>query len=125
MPHADLHGRVFPILPSRDVDETISFYQRLGFSVVSRFGGRRTYLVVQRDGVILHFFHFPSVDPPANINGCYLEIADADALYGEWSALGLTRLSPPRDREWRTREFTLVDPSGNLIRVGSALAGGE
>jgi catechol 2,3-dioxygenase-like lactoylglutathione lyase family enzyme len=124
MPHADIDGRVFPILPSRDVEETIGFYQRLGFSVVSRFGGRRTYLVLQRGGVILHFFHFPSVDPPSNINGCYLEIADADALYDEWHALGLERLAPPHDRDWRMREFTLVDPSGNLIRIGSAMATG-
>lgn len=124
MPVADLHGRVFPILPSRNVEETIGFYQRLGFSVVNRFGGRRTYLVVRRDDVILHFFHFPSVDPPSNINGCYLEIADADALHDEWNALGLERLAPPQDRDWRMREFTLVDPSGNLIRVGSVLPAG-
>jgi catechol 2,3-dioxygenase-like lactoylglutathione lyase family enzyme len=124
VPGADLHGRVFPILPSRDVDETIAFYERLGFLVASRFGGKRVYLVVRRDGVVLHFFHFPALDPPSNINGCYVEIADVDALYDEWHALGLKRLAPPQDREWGMREFTLVDPSGNLVRVGSPTGAG-
>ena len=32
---------------------------------------------------------------------------------------------PPVDTDYRMREFALVDPSGNLIRVGSHSSDGE
>jgi catechol 2,3-dioxygenase-like lactoylglutathione lyase family enzyme len=117
---ARIEGKILPILPARNVDETIRFYERLGFSVVGRFGGKRRYLVLMRDDAELHFFLLPSLDPRTNINGCYLRIADADALYAEWRAV-LDGLAPPQDRDWGLREFTLVDPSGNLLRVGSPI----
>ena len=52
---------------------------------------------------------------------------DADALYDEWAAVGVasntqtgSRLQgPPIDTDYGMREFALVDPTGNLIRVGS------
>jgi hypothetical protein len=51
---------------------------------------------------------------------------DADALYDEWDAIGVaspktgSRLQgPPVDTDYGMREFALVDPSGNVIRVGS------
>ncbi len=115
-----IEGKVVPILPTHDVDETIDFYERLGFEVRGRFGGRRVYVVLRRDDAELHFFYLSSADPRTNTNGCYLRIEDADALYEEWREV-LGRLAPPKDRAWGLREFTLVDPSGNLIRVGSPI----
>jgi hypothetical protein len=32
-----------------------------------------------------------------------------------------SRLEPPQDTDYGMREFALVDPSGNLVRVGSPL----
>jgi hypothetical protein len=34
---------------------------------------------------------------------------------------GIPRLTAPVDQPWGMREFTLVDPSGNLVRVGHDL----
>src|ERR1700736_2539644 len=68
---ARIDGKILPILPARNVDETIRFYARLGFAVVGRFGGKRRYLVLVRDDAELHFFLFPSVDPRTNLSGCY------------------------------------------------------
>jgi hypothetical protein len=33
----------------------------------------------------------------------------------------MTRLHPIRDTPWGMREFSVVDPSGNLIRIGTRL----
>ena len=55
-----------PILPSRDLRETLAFYERLGFE---------------------------------------------------------NRGAPPEEWDYRMREFAVVDRSGNLVRVGSPLAG--
>jgi hypothetical protein len=30
-------------------------------------------------------------------------------------------MNPPRDEPWGMREFTVVDPSGNLLRIGHDL----
>jgi hypothetical protein len=56
-------------------------------------------------------------------------VADADALHDDWQRFGVdhdpatgSRLVPPMDTDYGMREFALVDPSGNLIRLGSPLA---
>ena len=36
-------------------------------------------------------------------------------------ASGIPRMSTPRDEPWGMREFTVVDPSGNLLRIGHDL----
>jgi hypothetical protein len=57
---------------------------------------------------------------------CYLRVGDADAVHTEWEAIGVprddatgSRLEPPMLTDYGMREFALVDPSGNLVRVGS------
>ena len=69
----------------------------------------------------------PEIDPLTSIAGCYLYVDDAHALYEEWRqvvepdpATG-SRISPPEDTDYGLHEFALVDPSGNLLRVGSFL----
>ena len=114
-----------PILPSRDLAETTAFYEQLGFERARFFPGE--YLIVNRADVWLHFFPAPEVDPWSSIAGCYLYVEDADALYSEFSAVGLPgegipRLhGPPVDRDYGMREFAVVDPDGNLLRIGSRL----
>ena len=45
-----------PVLASLDLDETLAFYvDRLGFTLHGRWGSE--YLIVQRDGCELHFWH--------------------------------------------------------------------
>jgi catechol 2,3-dioxygenase-like lactoylglutathione lyase family enzyme len=118
---------VAPILPSRDLAETTAFYEQLGFERATFFPGE--YLIVNRGEVWLHFFPAPDVDPWSSIAGCYVYVADADALYSEYAARGLPgegipRLQgPPEDSDYGMREFAVVDPDGNLLRIGSRLAG--
>jgi len=116
-----------PILPSRNLDETWAFYERLGFQ--NRGGPHEEwdYLIIGRDGGEIHFFHAPSVDPLTTDAGCYLRVRDADALFEEWQRVGIaadpatgSRLIPPADTDYGMREFAVVDQSGNLLRLGSA-----
>ncbi|RKT09808.1 hypothetical protein BX285_6914 [Streptomyces sp. 1114.5] len=115
-----------PILPSRDLDETLEFYSPLGFEPRGRWDGEDGYLIVVRGTIELHFRHDPGVDPLATAGSCYLQVRDADALYGDWARLGVpsdlatgSRLTPPTDTAYGMREFGLVDRSGNLLRIGS------
>ena len=114
-----------PILPSRDLRESLAFYERLGFAMVGAPPDTYNYLIVRREGAELHFWLDSDVDPFTTDASCYLRVEDADALHAEWEsgfepdpAAG-SRLMPPADTDYGMREFALVDRSGNLVRVGS------
>lgn len=115
-----------PILPSRDLAETRAFYERLGF--VPWFGGREPwdYEIVSRGNLVVHFFASPGLVPAKSDSMCYWRVKDADRFHGELAELGLPRegiprLTAPENKPWGMREFALVDPSGNLVRIGHDL----
>ena len=105
-----------PILPSMNYDETIAFYGRLGFATRARY---ETYLVMERDGIELHFWACTDRKIAEN-SGCVIRTGDVDALYAEFVAHGVKAKSP-EDRDWGRREFYVIDPSGNLLRIGQRL----
>jgi len=70
-----------PILPSRDLRETLAFYERLGFENAGAPPEKWNYLIVRRGGIELHFYGDPDVDPLTTAAGCYLRVTDADPCY--------------------------------------------
>jgi catechol 2,3-dioxygenase-like lactoylglutathione lyase family enzyme len=105
-----------PILPSMNYDETIAFYEKLGFATVSRFD---TYLIMKREDIELHFWGCADRKIAEN-SGCCIRSDDVDALYAEFVANGV-KATPPENRAWGRREFYFIDPSGNLLRVNQRL----
>ena len=69
-----------PILPSRDLRETLAFYERLGFENRRAEPEEWDYLIVGRGGIVLHFFLQPDVDPLSTAAGCYVHVDDATHL---------------------------------------------
>jgi catechol 2,3-dioxygenase-like lactoylglutathione lyase family enzyme len=119
--------RAEPILPSRDLLETRAFYKRLGFTPWWGEDRPWDYDIFSRGQLVVHFFAEPSLQPEKNDAGCYWRVEDADRLHAAFAALdlpsaGIPRLTAPADQPWGMREFTLVDPSGNLVRIGHDLA---
>jgi catechol 2,3-dioxygenase-like lactoylglutathione lyase family enzyme len=117
-----------PILPSRNLEETLEFYSRLGFQLQGAPIEEYRYLIIGRGSIELHFWDAPNVDPFTTDASCYIRVDDADALHREWQGIGVqsdpatgSRLVSPVDTDYGIREFALVDQSGNLIRVGSPL----
>jgi catechol 2,3-dioxygenase-like lactoylglutathione lyase family enzyme len=115
-----------PILPARDLAAAEAFWRKLGFD--TRRFDTEGYLIAGRDGVELHVFRHPALDPAANDAGAYLRVEDVDALGAEWAAAGLPaegipRLVPAGDTPWGMRELALIDPDGNLIRAGAPVRG--
>jgi len=122
-------GIAIPILPSRDLAETRAFYERLGFHASGwwprEFGG---YAILRRGDLSMHFFAFPEIVPAHSYAQCYWRVHDVDALYAEYlqadlPGSGIPRLGPLEDRDWGMREFAVIDPSGNLVRIGQATEG--
>jgi hypothetical protein len=117
-----MSAKLIPILPSKSFDESARFYAALGFSETGRWSGE--YLIlVHEDGLELHFWSNPKVDRKTNDVACYIRFdtaAEARALHDAWApnvALG-ARLDPPTETDYGLTEFALIDPHGNLLRVG-------
>jgi catechol 2,3-dioxygenase-like lactoylglutathione lyase family enzyme len=115
-----------PILPALNLNETRAFYEKLGFVAWWKGRGPFTYEIVSRGHLVVHFFEEPGLTPGENETSCYWRVKDADRFYQEFARLnlpseGIPRLTEPVDQPWGMREFTLVDPSGNLLRVGHDL----
>lgn len=117
-----------PILPARSLEEICAFYRRIGFDSLP-FGQPPQYAILTRGSVELHFALDTRLDPATSNAMCYLRVADAEQWHREFAiaelpAHGIPRLEPISDRPWGMREFALVDPSGNLLRIGQSLAAG-
>jgi catechol 2,3-dioxygenase-like lactoylglutathione lyase family enzyme len=120
-------GVAIPILPSRDLNETRAFYERLGFHAAGWWPSEFGYAILRRGDLSMHFFSFEDVSPDQNYAQCYWRVNDVDELYAEFRDAGLTirgtpRLEPVEDKPWGMREFSITDPNGNLVRVGRQIA---
>lgn len=113
-------SRAVPVLTSRDILATLTFYQGLGFENVGAPPDEWDYLILVRGGVELHFVG-PAAGPrPPGFSFVYVE--DADSLYAEWhgKAASPGRIERPQNTNFGMRMFVLVDPDDNEVRVGSA-----
>lgn len=110
--------RAAPALPSLDLDVSILFYQALGFTLVMH-SPNEDYAILYREGAELHLWLTDDRHVAEN-SGCYLRVEDAGVLWREWRNRDIPRMTAPEDKPWGMCEFQLLDPSGNLIRVGSA-----
>jgi catechol 2,3-dioxygenase-like lactoylglutathione lyase family enzyme len=114
---------VHPKLPMRDKGLTRAYYvDQLGFTVHGN-GDHADHLMVEREGVQLHFFLFKELDPKANYGQVYIRTDAIDALYRSLIDRGV-RIHPNgslQNRPWGQREFALLDPDHNLLTFGEAV----
>ncbi|MBI1839333.1 MAG: VOC family protein [Verrucomicrobia bacterium] len=114
-----------PILPSRSVSETLVFYRRLGFDGEIR-GVGDSYAILRKGPLELHFFAHRELVPAESCAGCYIRVSDVESIHGAFAQAQLPRRGIPRqdvleDKPWGMREFAVVDPDGNLLRIGQTL----
>jgi hypothetical protein len=111
-------ARCIPVLASLDLDQTQEFYVgQLGFAqIVYR---EDNYLIVRREEMELHFWLANDRIHPENTS-CYIRGGQVAALYAEFRARGVPKLSDFSVRPWNMKEFHLHDPHGNLLRFGCA-----
>ena len=116
-----------PILPCRDLDESLAFYQALGFRQTYRQRRPNPYAVVVRDDIQIHLFGLDDFDPAASTGNVIVAVPDPDGLYesfaaglraafGKLPSAGIPRVLRPRKRFGTVRGFSVVDPGGNWLR---------
>jgi catechol 2,3-dioxygenase-like lactoylglutathione lyase family enzyme len=110
---------IHPTLPVADIAGAVDFYTRvLGFHGGALQGDPPTFAGVELGQVSLHLI--PGTPNPA---GCsvYFVVGDADELFRFQQAGGATIVSPPTDRPWGLREFTVRDRDGYRLTFGHRL----
>lgn len=113
-----------PVLPSRNVANTLDFYRRLGFDgFVHSQGG---YAIMLRGPLELHFTLRQELVPEKSVGCCYIRVSKVESIYAELSrsnlpSEGIPRIDTLENKPWGFREFAVVDLDGNLVRIGQVM----
>jgi catechol 2,3-dioxygenase-like lactoylglutathione lyase family enzyme len=113
---------VEPQLFVASIDAACDFFvQKLGFSVVSKYGNPPFYGQVKRDAAHLNL---RCVDKPVFDNAlrdrehllsASMIVDDIKQLYLEYQSAGVDFHQPLRKEPWGARDFIVRDPDGNLL----------
>ncbi len=108
---------IHPKLPMRDKESTKGFYiDLLGFTQFG-FTDFPGYLMLQKDGIEIHFFEFTTLDPLENYGQVYIRTSNIDALYQEFKDKGI-QCTALELKPWLQKEFSVLDPDHNLLTFG-------
>jgi predicted enzyme related to lactoylglutathione lyase len=115
-------ARAMPVLDTTDMGRSVAFYKdTLGFDA-STFGEPPTFAILQRGTVTLGLSLRDTEQVAIGKTwAAYVYVADADAIYAEWIARGVTIADAPEDRFYNCRDFTIADPDGNQLGIGHTL----
>ena len=103
--------RATPVLATDDLAASAAFWRTAGFDV-SFYGP--DFATAHRGRVELHLV----APPPGRDRGAaYLHARGVDRVHAEWKAAGLP-VTDVQDEPWQMREFHVVDPGGNRVRIG-------
>ncbi|WP_433717202.1 bleomycin resistance protein [Actinoplanes sp. CA-051413] len=119
-----------PLLPCASIDDTVAFYEVLGFQSTYRQRKPNPYAAMQREDLYLHFFEMAGFDPAQSYSSCLVLTPDISGLhrafaagmraaYGKVLVSGTPRMTRPRPRKNYdgVTGFSVIDPGGNWIRI--------
>lgn len=123
-------------LPASDVDASVAFYQRMGFTLIVRSPHYARFECPEGDSTFsVHRAERLCADTGVVV---YFECADLDRRVASLRETGVSFSQLPTDERWLWREARLRDPAGNVLclfwpgpnrkhppwRVEAALGGG-
>jgi catechol 2,3-dioxygenase-like lactoylglutathione lyase family enzyme len=120
--------RTYPCLPCRDIDESITFYESIGFKKTYRQVRPNPYAVVALEEIQIHLFGMEGFDPAQSYGSVIVAVPDPDSLYHDFAAAlrkaygklpvaGIPRMTRPRKKYGTVHGFSVVDPGGNWLRI--------
>ena len=105
-----------------DLDRSVAYYQKMGFSFGTPWGG--FYIIGQLDGLEIHLKEAPRNETERGWRRAH-EHLDASAgvdgietFYELCVANGVTIIQPLAATAWGTKDFYIEDPDGNVISFG-------
>ena len=120
--------RTYPILPCRELDESITFYESLGFKRTYRQLRPNPYAVVALEDIQIHLFGMDGFNPADSYGSVIIAVPDPDNLYrdfasklreryGKLPVSGIPRITRPRKKYGTVSGFSIIDPGGNWLRI--------
>jgi hypothetical protein len=120
--------RTYPILPCRELDESIAFYESIGFKRTYRQIRPNPSAVVALEEIQIHLFGMEGFNPADSYGSVIIAVPDPDSLYRDFAAglrktygklpvAGIPRILRPRKKYGTVRGFTVIDPGGNWLRI--------
>lgn len=103
-----------PILPVSDLDRSQPFYEACGFEV-RRYDDGFGFVTYEDESV----FDVDRVPESAGRSGCYLVVPNVDEWHTRLSQLAVD-ITALEEQPWGMKEFTLTDPDGNYVRIGTS-----
>jgi hypothetical protein len=101
-----------PKLASLDIERSLGFFEGLGFA---RRGDHPDYGIVERDGIQIHFWLCEDARIPTE-TACRVAVEGIEELFEVYSAKGVIHPNGSLAlKPWGVREFSVLDPDGNLI----------
>jgi hypothetical protein len=111
-------------LPSKDFEVSKQFYQDIGFTLCWSTDGLALlhYGPHGVHGLPAILLQNDYVKELAENLQMHLLVKDVDAWWAHLQAKQISQtygveIGPPEDREWKMRDFTLIDPSGVFWRI--------
>ena len=107
-------GNATPILRVNDLEASLAYYTKaLGFKVAWQTGG---FGSVSRDRCSLMLCEG---GPGHGGTWVWTPVEDVERLHAEWCASGAKILQAPTNYPWGSREITVLDPDGHVLRFAS------
>jgi catechol 2,3-dioxygenase-like lactoylglutathione lyase family enzyme len=102
-----------------DITASLAYYRDvLGFEVTFEYGQPPSYACLCRDEVGLHLLAAGVTKRLPGHGGICIFVRDVDQIYAELSGRGARLLNRPEDRDYRMRDFDVVDADGNQLTFG-------
>lgn len=114
---------ICPKLPMRSKSKTMAFFtEKLGFRTLGE-EDYEAYLMLERDGIEIHFFSHKDLDPKMNYGQVYVRTDDIDGLYKSFikDQVPIHPNGALQTKPWGQREFSVLDPNHNLLTFGQTL----
>jgi hypothetical protein len=113
-----------PKLPMRNKTVTKNYYlNKLGFDYVGS-DDYEFYLIVQKEGIQIHFFEFKELNPNENYGQVYIRTNDIETLYQTMldNNIDIHPNGQLEVKPWHQKEFAILDPDNNLLTFGQSLS---
>ena len=117
-----------PLLPCRSLDESLAFYEMLGFTRTFRQQRPNPYAAITRGGIDIHLFEIDGFVPENSYASILILTTDTEELFasfaeglrtglGRLPISGIPRITRPRKKQGTAGGFSIIDPGGNWLRV--------
>jgi catechol 2,3-dioxygenase-like lactoylglutathione lyase family enzyme len=119
--------RTYPCLPCANLDETVAFYETLGFKRTYRQIRPNPYAVVALEDMQIHLFGIDGFQAADSYGTVIIAVPDPEHYYrtfaarlretfGKLPVAGIPRILRPRKKYGTVHGFNIVDPGGNWLR---------